>query len=181
MTAAANELRDQGVRLFDQRDYEASARLFHQAMDQYAEQGDEDMVAEMKVNIALVHNRLEENSTALDLMQEALRHFQNTGDRLRTAQVLGNLGAVYRALNDKERAHEAYRQAVDIFKELEETELYSQTLLAMARMQLSEGRIFEGATTYRIGIEGVRNPTASQKIIKSLSDIINRLGGARTP
>jgi len=172
----AKELQDQGVKLFQQHDYEAAARLFQQAKDAYGEVGQEDMVAEMKVNIGLVHRSLGENQQALEIMQEALRTFQEQEDMLRTAQVLGNMGGVYKALGDKEQSFASYRQAADIFKEMGENELYGETLLALGDLQLRDGKIFAGATTYRIGLENIPNLTPTQRIIKSLSTMIDRLG-----
>lgn len=175
--ADAKELQEQGVKLFQQHDYEAAAKIFHQAQDAYAEAGQDDMVAEMKVNIGLAHRALGETQQALEIMQEALRTFQERDDAMRTAQVLGNLGGVYNALGDKEQSFASYRQAADIFKELGENELYGETLLAIGDLQLRDGKIVMGANTYRIGLENLPNLTPTQKIIKSLSGVIDRFVG----
>jgi tetratricopeptide (TPR) repeat protein len=175
---SANELKEQGVVLFNQHDYESAARQFQQARDLFEAENDADMVAEMDVNIGLVHRSLGENQQALEYMEKGLEHFQKQEDAFRTAQVLGNLGGVYAAINDTERAHDAYRQAADTFRNLEEKELYSQTLIALGRLQFGSGKWLEGATTYRIGLEALDNLTFPQRIIKFLSGIISRLGGA---
>ncbi len=175
ITTSAQELQQQGVKLFEQHEYEAAARIFQQAREAYAAAAQEDMVAEMKVNIGLVHRALGENQQALDLMQEALRTFQGRQDHLRTAQVLGNMGGVYMALNDRDEAFKVYRQAADMFLEIGEKELYSETLLAIGRMQFRAGKIFAGATSYRVGLESKAQLTPSQKIIKRLSNLITGL------
>ena len=170
-------MKQQGVTLFDQHDYEAAARAFQQAKDAYAEAGDDDMVAEMKVNIGLVHRSLGEMQQALELMQEALRHFQDKNDDLRAAQVLGNMGGVYQALNDKEQAELSYRQAANIFAELDEDIMYSETLMAIGAMQVRDWKFFQGAATYQVALENRENLTGTQAIIKRLSTIIANLGG----
>jgi tetratricopeptide (TPR) repeat protein len=175
ITTTAHDLQDQGVKLFEQHDYEAAARLFQQAREAYGAASQDDMVAEMKVNIGLVHRALGENQQALELMQEALRTFQERQDHLRTAQVLGNMGGVYMALNDRDGAFRVYRQAADMFLEMGEKELYSETLLAIGRLQVRQGKIFAGAATYRVGLESKDQLTPGQKIIKRLSDIITGL------
>ena len=96
----AEALQERGKKLFRQRDYEAAAQHFQQALDAYREEGMRDMAAEMQTNIGLVHRAMGENQQALDMMQEALRTFQDLGDDLRIAQVLGNMGGVYAALGD---------------------------------------------------------------------------------
>jgi tetratricopeptide (TPR) repeat protein len=178
--STADDLKQQGVTLYNQHDYEAAARSFQQALDAYAEENDYDMVAEMKVNIGLVHRSLGEMQQALELMQEALRHFQENNDDLRAAQVLGNLGGVYQALNDKEQAELSYRQAANIFNDLGEEIMYSETLMAIGAMQVRDWKFFQGAATYQVALENRENLTGTQAIIKRLSTFITNFssGGA---
>lgn len=173
----ADELQAQGIKLYSQHDYEAAGRTFQEARDAYGEAGQDDMVAEMKVNIGLVHRALGENQQALELMQDALRTFQEMEDAKRSAQVLGNLGGVYLALHDKEQALNAYREAADIFLELDETQLYSETMMAMGGLQLRDGKVFMAAAMYRVGLESLEDLTPRQKIMKRLSMFISGLAG----
>lgn len=175
--STGKELQDQGVKLYEQQDYEAAARIFKQARDAYEDSGQPDMAAEMQTNIGLVHRALGENQQALDVMQLALQTFQEHEDHLRVAQVLGNMGGVYAELSDKEQAYNCYRQAADIFQELGEKKLYGETLLAMGAMQVRDGKIWAGAATYEIGLEQLENLSPTQKILKGLIGVKNRLSG----
>ncbi|MCB9453219.1 MAG: tetratricopeptide repeat protein [Anaerolineaceae bacterium] len=179
--STAHELQEQGVKLFQQKDFEAAARLFQQARDGYTADGQSDMAAEMQVNIGLVHRTLGENQQALDMMQAALVTFQEMQDALRTAQVFGNIGGVYVALGDKEQAYNCYRQAADIFEELGQQKLYGETMLAMADLQVRDGKFFSGAATYEVGLEQLDELSASQKVIKGLLGIRNKLSGGGKP
>lgn len=174
---SAETLKEQGISLFTQHDYEAANRAFQQAKDAYEAASDYDMVAEMKVNIGLVHRSLGENQQALELMQEALAHFKDQDDKMRMAQVLGNLGGVYQALNDKEQTELSYRQAANLFRDLGEEMMYSDTLMALGAFQLRDGKFFQGAATYQVALEKRENLTGTQKIIKSLTNVINRING----
>lgn len=174
---SAHDLKEQGVKLFKQRDYEASARLFQQAKEAYQADNILDMAAEMKTNIGLVHRALGENQQALELMEEALHTFQELNDSQRVAQVLGNIGGVYAALGDKEQAHNCYRQAADMFDELGEKELYGQTLLAIGALQVRDGKLTAGAATYQVGLENLHDLTPSQRMLKFLSGVVNKLSG----
>lgn len=176
----AGELQEQGVKLFQQRDYEAAARVFLQAQEAYDTDGKKDMAAEMQTNIGLVHRALGENQQALDAMQAALRIFQEMNDSLRAAKVLGNLGGVYAALSDKEQAYNCYRQAADAFEELGEKKLYGETLIAMGDLQVRDGKIMVGTATYEAGLENLDQLSTSQKVIKGLLGIRNRLMGGGT-
>lgn len=173
----ADELRDKGIQLFHQYDYEAAARTFQQAREAYAEAEQPDMVAEMKVNIGLVHRSLGETQQALEMMQEALNMFRDTGDELREAQVLGNMGGVYSALGDKEAAEKAYRQATGIFLSHDKTELYADTMLALGTMQFKALKISDAAISYQVGLQYKQNPSGTQKILKWLVSLINRING----
>ena len=177
----AQDLQVQGVKLFQQHDYEDAARVFRQAQDAFEADGQPDMVAEMQVNIGLVHRSLGENQQALDAMQEALHTFESMRDARRTAMVLGNLGGVYAALGDKEQAYNCYRQAADIFEELGEKKLYGETLIAMGDLQVRDGNIMRGAATYEVGLENLGELSASQKVIKGLLGVRNKLTGGGKP
>ena len=175
--ATAKELQDQGLKLFQQKEYEAAKRAFEQARDQYEADNQPDMAAEMNVNIGLVHKLLGENQRALEMMQAALIVFQSMNDQLRVAKVLGNLGLVYRALGDNEQAYNAYRNAADTFEALGEKQLYGETLVAMGDLQVREGKIGAGAATYEVGLGNLDELSTSQKVLKGLIGIRNRFTG----
>ena len=159
----ANGLNEQGKRLFQQGDYETAYTVFEQAQRAYAEQGMVDQVAEMQVNMGLMKHTLGDSSTALTLMQQALETFVNMEDGLRTAQVLGNMGRVYLKLNDHEQAYQ----------------FYGETLLAMADLQMKDGKMMSAAGTYEAGLEQLDDLNPNQKMIKNLLSIRNRfLGGS---
>lgn len=177
----AAELQSQGVKLFQQHDYEAAARAFRQAQEAYEAENNADLVAEMQVNIGLVHRALGENQQALEAMQAALYTFQERADVRRSAMVLGNLGGVYAALGDKEQAYNCYRQAADIFQDLGDKKLYGETLIAMGDLQVRDGKVMAGAATYEVGLENLDDLSASQKIIKGLLGFRNKLTGGGKP
>ncbi|MCK6579116.1 MAG: tetratricopeptide repeat protein [Anaerolineae bacterium] len=177
--SSAKELQERGVRLFQHKDYEEAAQLFHQAREAYDAEGKPDMAAEMRVNIGLVHRALGEHPQALAAMQEALQVFQGMNDRRRLAMVLGNMGGVYAAMRDNEQAHASYRAAADLFDELGETKLHGETLVAMGALQVKEGKLTAGAASYQVGLEELNDLSASQKVIKGLSGIVNRLTGGQ--
>lgn len=175
--STAKELQDRGVKLYEQKDFEAAARIFQQALEAYDADGQPDMGAEMRTNIGLVHRALGENQQALEAMQTALRVFQEEGDEMRAAQVMGNMGGVYIELGDKEQAYNCYRQAADAFQDLGEQEMYGQTLIAMAKMQVRDGKVWQGAATYEVGLDNIGKLSMSQKILKRLIGVRNRLTG----
>lgn len=176
----ASQLQEKGVKLFMQRDYEAAARSFQEAHEAYEAEGESLLAAEMRVNIGLVHRSLGENQQALDAMQAALETFQQANDELRVAKALGNLGGVYVGIGDKEQAYNCFRQAADIFKEKGEKKLYGETLIAMGDLQMRDGKVMSGAATYEAGLDSLDKLSASQKMIKGLMGVRNKLTGGKS-
>jgi tetratricopeptide (TPR) repeat protein len=175
--SSAQELQTQGVKQFQQKEYETAARTFSQAMEQYEADGNHALAAEMQVNLGLVHRALGEHQQALDTMQAALHSFESAGDKLHTAMTLGNIGGVYAALGDKEQAYNCYRSAADLFDELGETKLHGETLVAMASLQVRDGKLSAGAATYEVGLSELDSLTAGQKVLKGLIGVRKKLTG----
>lgn len=177
--SSAQELQDRGVKLFQRKEYEEASRTFRQAQEQYEADGKPDMAAEMQVNAGLVHRALGEQQQALEAMQAALRVFQGMNDRKRMAMVLGNLGGVYVALGDNEQAYNSYRTAADIFDELGEKKLHGETLVAMGALQFKEGKVGAGAASYEVGLNELDQLSPTQKVLKGLIGVRNRLTGQK--
>jgi tetratricopeptide (TPR) repeat protein len=175
--SSAQELQAQGVKLFQQKEYESAARAFSQAMEQYEANGEKSLAAEMQVNLGLVHRALGENQQALDAMQEAMHVFESNDDKLHLAMTLGNIGGVYVALGDKEQAYTCYRNAADLFDELGERKLHGETLVAMASLQVRDGKISAGAASYEAGLSELDSLNPSQKLLKGLIGVRKKLTG----
>jgi len=172
--STGDALKEQGIALFQENDYEAAAKVFNEAQAAYEESDQPDMAAEMMVNIGLVHAKLEEPQQALELMGAALRKFEEIDDAFRAAQVMGNMGGVYEAIDERENAQRHYRQAADTFRDLGEEKLYSETLMAIGALQLRSGELFKGAATYQVALEQREDLNGRQRVLKFISSNIAR-------
>jgi len=179
--SSAQDLQEQGIKQFQQKEFEEAARLFQEAHSAYEAAGQRDLAAEMQVNLGLTRRSMGANQDALDLMGQALAVFTELDDQKRRAMVLGNMGGVYVALGDKEQAAETYREAADIFEELGEKKLHGETLLAIANLQMSNRKVGEAAATYEAGLSELDNLSVSQKMIKGLIGFKNSLMGGGKP
>jgi tetratricopeptide (TPR) repeat protein len=180
MSEDVKVLQERGVKLYEQREYDSAVKIFQQAQEGYENANQPDMVAEMKTNIGLAYRGLGHHQLALDIMQSALHTFQELKDSRRAAAVLGNMGGVYLEMGDKEQAYVCYRQAADAFLEIGETKMYGETLLAIARMQFKDGKVWTSASTYEIGLENIDKLSLGQKFLKRLFSVKNRLSGTGT-
>lgn len=179
--SSAEALQEQGIKQFQQKEFEEAARLFQEASTAYEAEGQRDLAAEMQVNLGLTRRSMGANQDALDLMGQALIVFNELEDHKRSAMVLGNMGGVYVALGDKEQAAECYRDAADIFEELGEKKLHGETLLAIANLQMSNRKVTDAAATYEAGLSELDNLSVSQKMIKGLIGFKNSLIGGGKP
>lgn len=177
----AEALQEQGIKQFQQKEFEEAARLFQEAGAAYEAEGQRELAAEMQVNLGLTRRSMGANHDALDLMGQALAVFSEIDDQKRRAMVLGNMGGVYIALGDKEQAAECYREAADIFDEIGEKKLHGETLLAIANLQMSNRKVGDAAATYEAGLSELDNLSASQKMIKGLIGFKNSLIGGGKP
>lgn len=179
--ATADALKDQGIKQFQQRDYEQAAETFRAAHSAYQAAGQEAMAAEMQVNLGLALHSLDASDEALAEMSAARDFFQAQGDSHRLAQVLGNMGRVYAGLGNTEQALTNYREASALFIDAGDEENYGQTVLAIADLQLRSGHPTQAAATYEVGLDYVKNPSARQKLMRNLIGLRNRMTGQGAP
>lgn len=173
----ANDLQAQGIQQFQKKRYDEAGTLFRQAQAAYEAGEQPDMAAEMRVNLGLVYRAQGELQQALDEMSAAYAVFEGMGDQKRLAMTLGNMGAAYKALDDKEQAYRCYREAADLFDALGEKAHYGETLLAIADLQMSEHKVTAAAATYEVGLGELEHLSASQKVIRNLTGLRNKLLG----
>lgn len=173
----ASDLQAQGIQQFQKKHYDEAGALFRQAQAAWEADGQPDMAAEMRVNLGLVYRAQGEHQRALDEMSAAYAIFEDMGDQKRLAMTLGNMGAVCKALDDKEQAYRCYRDAADLFEALGEKAHYGETLLAIADLQMSEHKVTAAAATYEVGLSELDNLSASQKAIRNLTSLRNKLLG----
>ena len=177
----ASDLQAQGIKQYQQKRYDDAAGTFQQARAAYEADGQADMAAEMRVNLGLVLRAQGKTQAALDEMGEAYLVFEGMADQKRQAIVLGSMGATCKALSDKEQACLYYRDAADTFNEIGEQGMYGEALLAMADLQMSERKVTAAAATYEAGLSEIGELSASQKVIKNLISLRNKMLGGGTP
>lgn len=173
----AEDVQQEGLRLFQEGLYDEAVRRFSEAMEHFAEDGREAEVGEMLNNIGIIRRKQGRWEEALDALQEAHRLFVRIGDKVREAQALGNLASVYASLKRREEAEESWVTAASIFQELGEDQKQGDTLMALGVSMFKSGRRQAGLTTYQAGMDLVEQPTILQRIYKVLFTIQARVLG----
>ena len=168
MTAKADTLKDDGLRLYREGDYVEAAAQFEAARRLYADLGDRGLAGEMLNNMGLCYRALKQWAAAGRALEEALAEFREAGDRGREAQTLGNLGALAESRGDRERAAELYEQAVAIFDEVGDTENRAYTLKSLSALQLKQGRHLEALATMDSSLADAPRLSVGQRVLRRL-------------
>ena len=164
----AEELQEEGLRLFREGLYDEAVRRFSEAMEHFAEEGREVEVGEMLNNIGIIRRKQSRWEEALEALEEAQRTFVRLDDKNREAQALGNLASVYASLKRRDDAERAWATAASIFEELGERQKQGDTMMALGMSMFRSGRRQEGLATYQAGISMVDKPTFMQRFYRIL-------------
>ena len=178
-TASAQELKEEGLRLFQEGLYEEATAKFGQAQEMFATEGNEVEAAEMVNNLGVIYRLQGKWDEATASLDEARAAFARLGDLDREAQTLGNLGGLYASKGKGARAKECLRLAADIFAELGDAQRQGETLLALGVQMWKADDRSAGLATYEAGLQTLRKPTASQKTLRGLLSLRTRLLGGR--
>ena len=178
-TASAQELKAEGLRLFQEGLFEEAAATFRQAQEMFAGDGDEVEAAEMVNNLGVIHRMQGRWDEAIASLEEARTAFVRLGDRDREAQTLGNLGGLYANRGERDKAQECLRQAADIFAELGDAQRQGETLQALGVQMWKTGDRRGALAAYEAGLHTMQKPTAGQKTLRRLLGLRTRLLGGR--
>lgn len=171
----ADELQQEGLRLFREGLYDEAVRRFSEAMEHFAEEDRKVEVGEALNNIGIIRRKQGRWEDALASLEEAHRVFVRLGDKSREAQSLGNLASVYAAMKRREDAERAWGEAAVLFQDLEDRQKQGDTLIALGLSMFKSGRRQEGLSTYQAGLTLVERPTLLQRIYRILLVIQTRI------
>jgi tetratricopeptide (TPR) repeat protein len=176
---SAQELKEEALRLFHEGLYEEALVKFRQAQEAFAAEGNEVDAAEMVNNLGIIHRMQGQWDEAIAALDEAREAFVRLDDRSREAQALGNLGGLYASKGDRDKSAEYLRQAADIFSELGDGQRLGETLQALGVQRWKTGDRGGGLATYEAGLHSLEKPTVSQKTLRGLLGLRNRLMGGQ--
>ena len=176
---SARELKEEGLRLFQEGLYEEATATFERARVMFADAGNEVEATEMVNNLGVIYRMQGQWDEAIAALEEARAAFVRLGDRAREAQTLGNLGGLYASQGDRDKAKECLRQAADIFANSGDTQLHGETLLALGVQLWKTGDRSGGLATYEAGLHTLQKPSVGQKALRGLLNLRTRLLSGR--
>ena len=178
---SAEQLKAQGMQLFQQKRYDEALQVFETAVTAYASEGNENSRAEMLNNIGVIQRVKGKPQLAIAALKEAGEIFSDLGDVDKQAQTLGNLADLYAATRQQNEAARCYSEASALFAQIDAREKQSQVLRAYSLMRLRQGQwleammrmeeslsvkphpgpfrwLYRGMLRFALGLFGVRNP-----------------------
>lgn len=139
----ADNLKQEGLRLFQRGDYDTALETFHKAAAAYATNGDATGQAEMYNNIGVIQRSRGRYDEAMQAFQQALTHCAVAQDINRQAQILGNQGDLYSAQGERDKAAHSYSDAAALFAQTDDSARQSQVLRALSLLRLRQGHWLE--------------------------------------
>jgi tetratricopeptide (TPR) repeat protein len=143
MATAAEQLKAQGLQLFQQKRYDEALTAFETADTAYGNEENERGRAEMLNNIGVIQRVKGNNQAAIKALSEAGEIFSELGDVDKQAQTLGNLADLYAMNGQQDEAARCYGQASASFAQIGEREKQAQVLRAYSLMRLRQGQWLE--------------------------------------
>ncbi len=178
---SAQELKEEGLRLFREGLYEEAIDNFKAAQETFAAEGNDVEVSEMTNNLGVIYRLLGRWDEAIAALEEARDAFVRLEDRDREAQTLGNLGGLYASQGERVKAQEILRQAANIFADLGDDQRHGETLLALGVQMWKTGDRGAGLSVYEAGLQTLQKPTIGQRLLRGLFNFRNRLLGGGAP
>jgi tetratricopeptide (TPR) repeat protein len=139
----AEQLKAQGMQLFQQKRYDEALGVFVTAVTAYASEGNENGRAEMLNNIGVIQRVKGKPQLAIAALKEAGEIFSELRDVDKQAQTLGNLADLYAAVRQQDEAARCYSEAAALFAQIGAREKQSQVLRAYSLMRLRQGQWLE--------------------------------------
>ncbi len=137
---SADQLKEEGLRLFQRGELDNAIGIFETAVSTYATEQNPVGQAEMLNNIGVIQRMRGKHDESLAALTTAHTLCQQAGDINRRAQVLGNMGDLYAAMGDKETAARCYSDAAELFAQDGDKQKQSQVLKALCLLRLRQGQ-----------------------------------------
>ncbi len=175
----ADELKEEGLRLFQAGDYEGALDRFETAVSTYATAENLTGQAEMWNNIGVIQRMRGKHEPARQALTQAADAFAQLGDQNRQAQALGNLGDLYAFTKKPEEAARCYSDAAAIFAQDGDREKQGQVLRALSLMRLRQGRFMQAMMHMEESLTANPRPGFFGSIFRGMLRFVLKLMGAR--
>ena len=159
---------DEGKKLYTGKKYLQSAAAFSQAAADFQSQGFGLLAAEMRNNQCVALLKANKPKQALDVVQGTDKIFLEEGDTQKQAMALANEATALKELGQNQWAMERFSQAAALFDQLDEREMYLQTMQSLSGLKLKTKNIPGALISLQQGLEGLEKQNLRQKVLLKL-------------
>ncbi len=170
-----NDLKAEGMRLFQQGSHNDALVMFQQAADAFAAQNDVGNQAEMLNNIGVIQRVQGKLETAVSSLTQAADLFAQINDTGRQAQAQGNLGDLYASQKKYTEAARHYSNASAQFAQINEKEKQAQVLRALSLMELRRGQYLPAIMRMQESLQARPHLSIPQHLFKWLLRFATKL------
>ncbi len=174
-TRTAQQLCQEAKEAYEREEFIEAANAFERAAVSYQASGDMLSAAEMANNRSVALLQAGEAQAALEAVGNTPETFAEAGDVRRQAMALGNKAAALAALNRTEEAEKLYWESARLLEDIGERELRASVMNSISRLQMRGGRYMEAVASMQSGLEQVKKPNLTQRLLKKLLDIPSQL------
>lgn len=171
----AEELKEEGLTLFNHGRRDEALLFFQQAAEDYGEDEDLQGQGEMLNNIGVIY-RLDRNwGAAEESLIQASDIFSRSGDEIRQAQVLGNLGDLSNRRKDYLEAERYYSDSSNLFAAAGEQTMQADVLRALSLMHIRRRNLWAAADSMQRSLKVRPKMSIPQRMLFWLMQLATRV------
>ncbi len=164
----AQDVKDDGMKLYRSGRYEEAAAKFAEAQQLFAQAGDQKEVAECANNRGVCWRQAARWDEATAAFEEARPLFQALNDLVGEGQVVGNLAALVESQGDKQHATELYHEAIDLFTQAGAKDYAKDTFTALSKLKLKQRDVVGAMTAFDAGLEQLDKPNLIERMARKI-------------
>ncbi|MGE5250500.1 MAG: hypothetical protein ACM3QS_09835 [Bacteroidota bacterium] len=165
-TDTPGSLAAQGKRLYERSEYDQAAALFRRAAQEYAQDGEALLAAEMSNNLSVSLLQAGKPKEALEAARGTDEVFAAGLDIKRQAMALGNQAAALEGLRRFDEALEMYQRSAVLFEQAGEGDMLSLVKKSIAAIHLKRGRVSDSAFNMVGSVEAKSRPSLFERILR---------------
>jgi tetratricopeptide (TPR) repeat protein len=166
---------NEGKSLYQAKQYLSAAEAFQKAAEAYEALAEALLAAEMRNNQCVSLLQAKKPQQALEVVQGTSKIFLDAGEITKAGMALANQATALSDLGEIGSALESYLAAGELFKSVEEGELYLETMQTVSSLKLRSRDVIGAVFSMQRGLEGVEKPTWKQKILKNLLKVLDKI------
>ena len=151
---------------YREKRYQQAGTLFSSAAAAFAENGDQEMSAEMSSNASVAYMQAGDPTRALGAIRDVPSFFAGTGNKTKHGVALGNYASALEAEGQVDEAFNKYTEAAELLESAGESDLLSHVLRSLAHLETRRGNRIQAAFYYRRYLLLAENLSLREKILK---------------